>query len=90
MRHAQADRVAIKLAKTADQLLLEIKDNGKGLPEAKVAHSMSLGLVGMRERAARLGGELQLGGIPQKGTTVTALVPLHAPQENRPSDERIA
>ncbi|HEX9284994.1 MAG TPA: PAS domain-containing sensor histidine kinase, partial [Nitrospirales bacterium] len=90
VRHAQADRVAIKLAKTADQLLLEIKDNGKGLPEAKVAHSMSLGLVGMRERAARLGGELQLGGIPQKGTTVTALVPLHAPQENRPSDERIA
>jgi PAS domain S-box-containing protein len=90
VRHAHADRVAIRLAKTADQLLLEIRDNGKGLPEAKVAHSTSLGLVGMRERATRLGGELQLGGIPKKGTTITALVPLHQPHESRPPDERIA
>jgi PAS domain S-box-containing protein len=90
VRHAHADRVAIRLAKTADQLLLEIQDNGKGVPEAKIAHSMSLGLVGMRERAIRLGGEFHIGGIPKKGTTITARVPLNGPRESRPSDERIA
>lgn len=90
VRHAHANRVAIRLAKTADQLLLEIKDNGKGVPEAKIAHSMSFGLVGMRERAIRLGGEFQIGGIPKKGTTITARVPLNGPRESRPSDERIA
>lgn len=80
VRHAHADRVAIRLAKTADQLLLEIKDNGKGVPEAKIAHSLSLGLVGMRERTARLGGEFQIRGIPKKGTTITASVPLTGPK----------
>jgi PAS domain S-box-containing protein len=80
VRHAHADRVAIRLAKTADQLLLEIKDNGKGVPEAKIAHAMSLGLVGMRERTARLGGEFQIRGIPKKGTAVTARVPLTGPK----------
>ena len=80
VRHARADRVAIRLAKTADQVLLEIKDNGQGILEAKIAHSRSLGLVGMRERTARLGGEFQVKGIPRKGTTVTASVPLTRPK----------
>jgi len=68
------------LGMVAGLLLLEIKDNGKGVPEAKIAHSMSLGLVGMRERTARLGGEFQIRGIPKKGTTVTARVPLTGPK----------
>jgi len=80
VRHARADRVAIRLAKTEDQVLLEIKDNGQGIPEAKIAHSRTLGLVGMRERTARLGGEFQIKGIPRKGTTVTASVPLIGPK----------
>jgi signal transduction histidine kinase len=80
VRHARADRVAIRLAKTADQVLLEIKDNGQGISGAKIAHSRSLGLSGMRERTARLGGEFQIKGIPRKGTTVTARVPLTGPK----------
>jgi signal transduction histidine kinase len=54
-------------------LLLEISDNGKGLP---AEHHAGIGLHSMRERAAELGGEFVVKNKPSGGTTVRARLPI--------------
>ncbi len=75
-RHSGASRVEILLSAYANELLLEIRDDGRGISKDHVAASHSLGLLGMRERARSLGGEISVSGIPDVGTTVTLRVPL--------------
>lgn len=75
-RHAGAGRVNITLSAATNELRLEIRDDGRGIPTGQVAVSRSLGLLGMRERARSLGGDLVVRGIPDVGTTVTLRVPL--------------
>jgi signal transduction histidine kinase len=75
-RHAQATQVSIHLAATADSLMLEVRDNGRGITPEQVAGANSLGLLSMRERAAQLGGHIDLAGEPGRGTTVTVTMPL--------------
>ena len=74
-RHAQATRVRIRLVRNADSLELEVADNGLGISEDKLSNAESLGLLGMRERAAAMGGEIQLGNAPEGGTTVRLTIP---------------
>jgi signal transduction histidine kinase len=74
VRHSGANRVEILLSADTKELRLEVRDNGRGIPKDQVA-SHSLGLLGMRERARSLGGELSLRGTPGVGTTVTLRVP---------------
>jgi len=75
-QHAKASRVDIKLQQRKDLLWLSVSDNGQGIPEYKIEHPRSLGLLGMKERAILLGGDLSVSGKPAKGTTVTVKVPL--------------
>jgi len=75
-RHSRASRVNITLREDAGNVILEAQDNGKGITEGEISSSMSLGLLGMRERALQFGGELKISGIPGKGTTVTVRIPL--------------
>lgn len=77
-RHAQASRVSISLEETADQVILEVRDNGRGITRDQVTSPKSLGLVGMRERAMQWGGDVTLRGLRQNGTTVTVRIPLGA------------
>jgi len=56
-RHANASEVGVRLAKENGDLTLEVHDNGKGIGEEQLAGGRSLGILGMRERAALLGGE---------------------------------
>jgi PAS domain S-box-containing protein len=74
-RHAQATAVTIKLELRSDSLQLVVADNGVGISDTKVSDRRSLGLLGMRERAALFGGEITIQGHPEKGTTVTACLP---------------
>ena len=74
-RHADASSVEVRLAKENGDLSLEVRDNGKGIPEDKLSGGGSLGILGMRERAMLLGGELIIQGLPGKGTTVRVLIP---------------
>ena len=74
-RHAQATAVTIKLESRNDSLQLVVADNGVGIPDTKVSDRRSLGLLGMRERAAPFGGEVTIQGHPDKGTTVIACLP---------------
>lgn len=58
IRHAQASRVEVTLEKSSGNLVMEVRDNGRGITEAEINNTQSIGLLGMRERAALLGGEI--------------------------------
>jgi PAS domain S-box-containing protein len=74
-RHADASEVKVRLAKEGGELTLEVHDNGKGISKDTLASGKSLGILGMRERAMLLGGELTIGGTPGNGTTVSVRIP---------------
>jgi PAS domain S-box-containing protein len=74
-RHADASLVDVRLAKEDGDLTLEVHDNGKGISEDKLLNGKSLGILGMRERAMLLGGELTISGPPGSGTTVRVRIP---------------
>ena len=75
IRHAHATRVDVRLAEVGNHVILEVKDNGRGISEAEMRNTKSIGLLGMRERAALLGGEVRVRGEPSKGTTVNVRIP---------------
>ena len=81
-RHAKATRAEVVLQKQRDWLVLLIRDNGRGFDQADPSLSKSLGLLGMRERAAILGGRVNISSAPGKGTTVTAWIPLASSEES--------
>jgi signal transduction histidine kinase len=75
-RHSQASEVEIRLGADARDLILELKDNGIGFIEGEKPSTQSLGLLGMRERALALRGEVQVRSVAGAGTTVTARIPV--------------
>jgi PAS domain S-box-containing protein len=81
-RHAKATRVEVVLQKQPDRLVLLIHDNGRGFDQADPSLSNSLSLLGMRERAAILGGQVNISSAAGKGTTVTAWIPLPSREES--------
>jgi PAS domain S-box-containing protein len=76
IRHAEATRVVIHLLPAEGALLLSVADNGRGITTGSLRDANSLGLLGMRERALMVGGEVKFEGAPDRGTTVTVTVPL--------------
>lgn len=76
VRHADATSVNVSLKQETRNLILEVRDNGKGIAESEISSPKSLGLLGMRERALLFGGEVRISGTRGKGTTVTVTIPL--------------
>jgi len=75
MRHAGATKVDVSLKRDNDDLVLTIRDNGRGITEAEMSYPSSLGLLGMRERVNLIGGELNITGTEGEGTMVTVRLP---------------
>jgi signal transduction histidine kinase len=75
IRHAKATAVNVRFFEERNDLILEIHDNGVGITEKDIRNTRSIGLLGMRERAGLLGGEVHWRGEPGKGTTVTVRIP---------------
>lgn len=73
-RHAHTHNATIRLQKGTDHIYIKISDDGCGYDQAKSRRGS--GLIGMRERATVLQGELHIHSSPGKGTTVTADLPL--------------
>jgi signal transduction histidine kinase len=81
VRHAQAGIVEIHLTTTAEGTVLEILDDGEGIPMDSIDSSESLGIIGMRERAMLINGGLSIRGVSGQGTTVSVTVPLQPAPE---------
>jgi signal transduction histidine kinase len=77
-RHAHATRVEVSLRQAAGQLLLRVEDNGRGIRAQQLRDPRSIGLVGMRERALLLGGQLEIRSHPGAGTVIEMRIPLRA------------
>ncbi len=75
-RHAHATRVKIALQVSAEELTLEVRDNGRGISKSDLLSSTSLGLIGSRERAIACGGKLVIRGIRNQGTIALLRIPL--------------
>lgn len=78
LRHARASKVNIVVEELEGELVLEVRDNGRGITEDEIAGSLSLGLIGMRERAHILGGRIEVNGTAGIGTVLMLRVPIHA------------
>ena len=74
-RHAHATRVVITLHSSGDDVVLEVADDGRGATLMQREGRGSFGLLGMRERALRLGGEATISGAPGRGTTIRVRMP---------------
>jgi signal transduction histidine kinase len=75
-RHANASRVEIRLRIRDHEVLLDVRDDGRGLNGADLHRRGSLGLIGMRERARQIGATLDIQGVDGKGTIVSLRIPV--------------
>jgi signal transduction histidine kinase len=75
-RHAGASEVTAVIYQSDQELCLEVRDNGRGIREEEINRPFSLGILGMKERAARTGGRIVFTGDPGKGTNVRVMIPI--------------
>lgn len=84
-KHAKARKVEVRLALENDSVVLSIRDDGGGIRNhrqknrPKAGNGQQMGILGMKERAALLGGSCEFCSRPNQGTTVKVTVP-YAPQ----------
>jgi PAS domain S-box-containing protein len=76
VRHSKATMVQVELSESNKHLLLHIKDNGIGFDHEKVAQKKTLGILGMKERSAMMGGSYEIRSEPGKGTEILVDIPL--------------
>ena len=77
MKYARATRVDVLLERRDHQVVLIIEDNGIGFDLKKAElDDEGLGLTGMRERAAQIGGTVEVESKEKEGTTIFARVPV--------------
>jgi PAS domain S-box-containing protein len=76
LRHAQATRVRVTMARDDGAFVLTISDDGRGIREEERSAQSSIGLLGMRERAHTLGGDIDIKGVAGEGTTVRVRLPI--------------
>jgi len=82
IRHAGATEVKVHLWEGDGRITLEVEDNGRGISRAEILNTKSMGLLGMRERAALLGGTFKIGRLNRgKGTKVNVTIPVQRPAE---------
>jgi PAS domain S-box-containing protein len=90
-RYAESTKAFIRVARVGDEVKLEIGDYGKGIRAELLKSSrdsvapLGVGIQGMKERMRQLSGRLEVTSRPNKGTVVTALLPI---REQRPEMAR--
>jgi signal transduction histidine kinase len=78
-KHAEASQVRVDVRQSPDHIRVEMEDNGRGLElntKGMPGRNAGLGILGMRERAARVGGALTLESSPGRGTRISLQIPL--------------
>ena len=69
-RHSHGSRIDIFWLSDGREAVIEVRDNGQGMPVGSAGRLDSYGMLGMRERAASIGANLAIGSIPREGVTV--------------------
>ncbi len=80
LRHSHADSCRVRLENLSDRVRLTVNDNGKGAPGQDSQTSGGMGLTGMQERVAAIGGDFNVDG--RGGTSITITLPVLQPSEN--------
>jgi two-component system, NarL family, sensor histidine kinase UhpB len=75
-RHAQASLVEVTLDQSSGEIRLMVRDNGRGFESKDPRRPNSFGLLGLRERACLLKGELKIETAAGRGTSIEARLPL--------------
>ncbi len=75
-RYARATRVDVNLIIKSNLLSLTVEDNGIGIKPEQLGKRKTFGLLGMRERANFMGGDLDISGVPDIGTKIELNVPI--------------
>jgi PAS domain S-box-containing protein len=76
-RHAEATRVTMNLFRLNGDLLITIRDDGRGIRPEDMEKAESLGLIGMRERVWAMKGEITISADEPQGTRIDIVLPLH-------------
>jgi PAS domain S-box-containing protein len=80
-KHAEAGTVWIYLTRQRGLTLMEVRDNGRGITEDQIHNPRTMGLLGMRERALVLGGEVRITSARRQGTRLLVVLPDGQPAE---------
>jgi signal transduction histidine kinase len=83
-KHSQAEHATLRVEELDSSIRIEVADNGLGFDPNLVREGF--GLVGMRERAALLGGTLSVDSERGAGTRIRAEIPLNPPAEEEEED----
>ena len=82
-RHSGAKNAWVQLAAVDGEIRFEVEDDGRGIAREDLAKARSLGLKGMRERLAYLGGSIEITAAPRGGTRLRGRLPLRASEERQ-------
>jgi two-component system, NarL family, sensor histidine kinase UhpB len=86
VRHAEAERVFVRIQREEGVVALTVKDDGRGFTvEEAINEELGLGLFGMTERAGYVGGQVTIRSAPGSGTEVRAVIPV-AQRSGRPQE----
>jgi PAS domain S-box-containing protein len=76
-RHAQASSVTMNLFRSNSELLITIRDDGRGILPEDMEKAESLGLIGMRERVWAMNGDITINSDEPPGTRIDIVLPVH-------------
>lgn len=85
VRHADASRIDVTLDRSGDELVLGVTDDGRGFDATRSTHD-GMGLRSMSQRAASVGGRLDIESRPGGGTRIVAFVPIQANEPAGPPE----
>lgn len=86
-RHARAAKVFVRFYPDNHGLVLEVEDNGVGITEEQANDAVSIGIIGMKERARACGGELSVSSEPGKFTLITVRIPFPTNTGTQPEND---
>ena len=87
-KHAQATQVAMRLSRIDGNILLVIRDNGRGISPDDMVKPKSFGLRGIRERVLSLSGDFSIAAGETGGTELVLRIPQHAAKDSAREDDQ--
>jgi len=82
-RHSNASKVIVRLSQKDKMVILDVRDNGKGITREQKSNKSTYGLIGMRERVFEWNGSIAIESSKGKGTRLIAKIPLNLVKETK-------